>query len=168
MSRRALIAVVALVALVAASGAAVVTARQGRAEAAAPAASPPLVGLTLQREAFDSSSLLGRPSVVNFFASWCPSCAEEAADLAAFAAAHPEIEVVGVAVRDRRADLRRFVAEHGLEFTVLMDENDLDARAWGVTGIPATFFLDAEGHTVTSIVGAATRAQLEDALESAR
>jgi thiol-disulfide isomerase/thioredoxin len=117
---------------------------------------------------FDLSTTLGKPTVVNFFASWCPSCAAESADLAAFAAAHPELAVVGVAVNDKSADIERFVMWHGIEYPVILDTTGLDGDAWGVTGIPATFFLDAQGRTVTSIVGAATRAQFEEALDTVR
>lgn len=162
---RTLFVMVGLLALIAAATAAVM-ARQGGAATAPPTPSPPLNGTTLQRATFDLSQTLGRPTVVNFFASWCPSCEKEAADLAAFAAAHPEITVVGVAIRDKRADVERFVAKHGIKYPVVLDKLSVDADAWGVIGIPATFFLDARGRTVTSMVGAATRDQFEEKLKS--
>jgi len=166
LNLRTLLIMAALLALIAAATAAVM-ARQGRA--AAPAApSPPLTGITLQRTEFDLRQTLGRPTVVSFFASWCPSCGEEAADLAAFAAAHPEISVVGVAINDRRADAERFVMRHGIAFPVVLDSGSAVASSWGVVGIPATFFLDGRGRTVTSHVGALTRDQFEDALKTAR
>ena len=164
---RTLLVMAALLALIAAVTAAVM-ARQDRAAAAPATPSPPLVGMTLERESFDLSRTIGRPTVVNFFASWCPSCAEEAADLAAFAAAHPELAVVGVAVNDKRADAERFVMRHGITYPVVLDTTGLDGDAWGVTGIPATFFLDAQGRTVTSIVGAATRDRFEETLDAVR
>jgi cytochrome c biogenesis protein CcmG, thiol:disulfide interchange protein DsbE len=162
---RALLTFVALAALVAAVVVAAV-ARQGHAAAAPPTPSPPLAGRTLQRTPFDLAQTLGKPTVVDFFASWCPSCASETADLVAFATAHPEINVVGVAIRDKRADVQHFVAEYRLPYTVVMDPMSIDASAWGVIGIPATFFLDAQGRTVTSMVGAATRDQFEEKLKS--
>ena len=167
MSRRTLLTVVVLIALVAAVAVAVAV-RQGRAEAAAPTPSPPLAGTTLEREPFDLTTTLGRPTVVNFFASWCPSCADEAADLAAFAAAHPDIAVIGVAINDTRADAERFVMRHGVAYPVVLDTTGIEAGAWGVTGIPATFFLDAQGRTVKSFVGPMTRDQFEQALDDAR
>jgi thiol-disulfide isomerase/thioredoxin len=162
---RTFVLLVALLALVAAVTAALVT-RQDHAVAAPARPSPPIVGRTLQNRPFELSKTLGRPTVVNFFASWCPSCAREAGDIAAFAAAHPEVHVVGVAIRDKRADVRTFVMRYGLPYTVVLDPMSIDANAWGVVGIPATFFLDAQGRIVTSLVGAATRAQFEDGLKN--
>jgi cytochrome c biogenesis protein CcmG/thiol:disulfide interchange protein DsbE len=164
VSRRTLVTSVALLALVAA----VTFAFAGRHGTAATAAtpSPPLGGTTLQRETFDLEQTRGKPTVVNFFASWCPSCATEAADVAAFAEAHPDVNVVGVAIRDRRADLRRFVYDYRLPYTIVLDPTGANAAAWGVNGIPATFFLDAQGRTAASIVGAATREQFEEKLGS--
>jgi len=166
LNGRTLLIMAALLALVAAATVAAV--HQGRARTAAPAApSPPLVGVTLQRTTFDLRQTLGKPTVVSFFASWCPSCQTEAADLVALAAAHPEIAVVGVAIRDRRADVERFVAEHRVPFPVILDETSAAADGWGVVGIPATFFLDARGRTVTSRVGALARSQFEEVLNTA-
>ena len=167
LNLRTLLVMAALLVLIGAAAAAVM-ARRGHAETGPATPSPPLAGTTLQGEPFDLSRTLGRPTVVNFFASWCPSCAEEAADLAAFAAAHPEIDVVGVTVNDTRADARRFAMRHGLSYPVVLDQSGVVADAWGVSGIPATFFLDAQGRTVTSIVGAATRDRFEEALDAAR
>jgi cytochrome c biogenesis protein CcmG, thiol:disulfide interchange protein DsbE len=157
----------ALLALVAV-GTAAIMARRDHAVAVAATASPPLTGKTLQHKTFALSQTLGRPTVVNFFASWCPSCAAEAADIAAFAAAHPEIRVVGVAIRDKRADVQAFVRKYELPYTVVLDPMSIDANGWNVVGIPATFFLDAQGRTVSSMVGAATRARFEDGLDAVR
>lgn len=164
MSRRTLVSVVALLALVAAVTFALVGHRGAAAGAATP--SPPLAGTTLQHKAFDLAQTRGKPTVVNYFASWCPSCAAEAADIAAFAAAHPDVNVVGVAIRDRRADVQQFVYDYRLPYTIVLDPSGVNANAWGVNGIPATFFLDAQGRTTSSIVGAATRQQFEDGLKS--
>ena len=73
-----------------------------------------LAGTTLDGVSFDLQSTRGRPTVVNFFASWCPPCNAEAPDLVAFAGAHPEIAVVGVAVNDERGDTEAFVEKYGV------------------------------------------------------
>jgi thiol-disulfide isomerase/thioredoxin len=161
MNRRTLLTLTAVVAIVAVVGVSVV------ARAGAPATpAPALAGTTLQREGFDLVQTRGKPTVVNFFASWCPACASEAADIAAFAEAHPEVNVVGVAINDKRADVQRFVYDYRLPYTIVLDPKSLNADAWGVSGIPATFFLDDQGRTVTSMVGAATRDQFEEKLKA--
>ena len=131
------------------------------------ASTPPLTGTTLDGEAFDLADTQGRPTVVNFFASWCPPCNEEAPDLVAFSKAHPEIEVVGVAVNDEKSKTEEFVAKYGVEYTVVFDAEGGSGTDWSVSGIPTTFFLDAEGTVTDTIVGAATRDQFEASLETA-
>jgi peroxiredoxin len=129
---------------------------------------PALQGQTLEGGTFDLSQSGGRATVVNFFASWCPSCVDEAADVVAFAKAHPEIQMVGVAVNDAEDDTRRFVDEYGVPFPVVMDPNGQAAAAWGVDGIPATFFLDGDGRQQGLVVGPMTREQFEEKLQSIR
>ena len=157
MLRRKLMPLVVLVAL--ALG---LVACGGSAGGAAPA----LQGTTVQGKTFDLTQTHGAPTVVNFFASWCPSCVAEAGDLVAFAAAHPDVRFVGVAVNDAKADVQRFAAEYRVPYTIVMDESGTIAGAWGVNGIPATFFVDRDGKQQASMVGAATRAQFEEKLKS--
>ena len=132
----------------------------------ASAETPPLQGATLQGEQFDLSADAGKPTVVNFFASWCPPCNAEAGDLVAVAEAHPEVLFVGVATGDEESGTRRFVDEHRIPYAVVLDPNGKLASAWGVDGIPATFFLDAQGQQQATLVGAASRDVFEEKLKS--
>lgn len=127
-----------------------------------------LSGTTLDGQAFDLASTRGAPAVVNFFASWCPPCNVEAPDLVAFSTAHPDASVVGVAVNDQRADTEDFVEKYGVAYPVVYDPEGGLGEAWGVTGIPTTFFLDADGAVVDTIVGAATLEQFEASLAKAQ
>jgi cytochrome c biogenesis protein CcmG, thiol:disulfide interchange protein DsbE len=126
-----------------------------------------LSGATLRGGSFELSSSRGKPVVVNFFASWCPPCNSEAPDLAAFSKAHPEVVFVGVAVNDRRADTEAFLKKYGLDYSVVVDESGAISDAWGVSGIPTTFFVDRKGAVKDSIVGAASRDRFEAALQNA-
>jgi len=126
-----------------------------------------LAGTTLDGQSFDLATTRGRPAIVNFFASWCPPCNSEAPDLVAFAAAHPEVTFVGVAVNDERADTEAFVSKYGLAYPVVYDPEGELGDDWGVTGIPTTFFLDAAGAVKDTIVGAASREQFESSLQKA-
>jgi len=127
-----------------------------------------LTGTTLAGESFDLQGTRGRPTVVNFFASWCPPCNAEAPDLVAFAGAHPEIAVVGVAVNDERGDTEAFVEKYGITYPVVYDPDGGSGSDWNVTGIPTTFFVDAQGEVRDTIVGAASAEQFEASLARAQ
>lgn len=125
---------------------------------------PALKGGTLGGGTFDLASTIGKPTVVNFFASWCGPCNEEAPQLVAFAKAHPDVQVVGVATNDKVADAQAFVSKYAIAYPVVMDANGDIGDSWGVTGIPTTFFIDKSGNVRASIVGASTQVQFEHKL----
>jgi thiol-disulfide isomerase/thioredoxin len=162
MHHRALVSLLAVAALAAALLGLV--ACGGSAGASADSA-PALQGKTLQGDAFDLASLKGKPTIVNFFASWCPPCNSEAPDLVAFAKAHPEVQFVGVATNDAASDTTGFVLKYHLPYTIVMDPNGAIAGAWGADAIPRTVFVDANGRVHDAIVGAASREQFEAGLK---
>jgi cytochrome c biogenesis protein CcmG/thiol:disulfide interchange protein DsbE len=89
--------------------------------------------------------------VVNFFASWCPPCEEEAPllnRLQRHLAGHGTI--VGVAWNDLAGDTRGFVSAHGLRYPILRDVGGGFAKAYGVKGMPETFVLDSRGRIVAA------------------
>lgn len=131
-----------------------------------PGAAPPLKGSTLDGETFDLAAVTGKPTVVNFFASWCGPCNQEAPEVVAFARAHPDVRVVGVDTNDKSLDGRSFVEKYGITYPVVQDPNGAMAGDWGVNGIPTTFFIDRSGKVQASIVGASTQAQFEEKLSS--
>ncbi len=108
-------------------------------------------------------SFQGRVVVLNFFASWCAPCHDEAPILEAWERGHPNrIRLLGVALRDSRPKLKAFMARYGLTFPVMptTKEGDL-ARAFGVVGIPHTVFISKSGRVVSQVVGPLTARTLE-------
>ena len=125
-----------------------------------------LTGSTLTGGTFDLATTRGKPTVVNFFASWCGPCNQEAPEVVAFAKAHPDVQLVGVATNDKPFDTQGFVSKYGISYPVVMDLDGAIGNAWGVTGIPTTFFIDKNGNVQAAIVGASTQAQFEAKLKS--
>ncbi len=113
--------------------------------------------------------LRGTPVVVNFWASWCAPCREEAPVLErTWREAHDRgVLFVGLNQQDFLADARRFLREFGTSYLNVRDSGNGVARRWGLKGLPETFFLDADGRVVAHILGAASAAELREGLEAA-
>jgi cytochrome c biogenesis protein CcmG/thiol:disulfide interchange protein DsbE len=86
----------------------------------------------------------GRPKLVNFFASWCVPCVGEAPVLAMLK--EQGVPIVGIAVRDRPADLRQFLSDNGDPFERIgSDPQSKLQLAFGSAGVPETFVVDGGG-----------------------
>jgi len=91
--------------------------------------------------------LRGHPVVLNFWASWCAPCREEAPVLGYLARDYHArgLLVVGVDTQDLEAPARAFLARYGVTYLNLRDPDGSAGRLFGTTGVPETFFIDAAG-----------------------
>ncbi|HEY3428797.1 MAG TPA: redoxin domain-containing protein [Acidimicrobiia bacterium] len=119
---------------------------------------------------FDLSSLRGNVVVVNFFASWCLPCREEQDDLSAAAEAFAErrVTVVEIVYQDTAEAASTFLQETAIsnEAVYLLDPEGRAAIAFGVFGIPETFFIDADGTVVGKAIGATDALVLGSTIDS--
>jgi cytochrome c biogenesis protein CcmG/thiol:disulfide interchange protein DsbE len=106
--------------------------------------------------------LRGHPVVVNFWASWCVPCKSEAPRLVAAAKAHGgRVAFLGVDVQDFEADARHFLTRFRTNYVSVRDGGDSTYSAFGLTGVPETYYLDARGRIVAHSVGEVSREELE-------
>ncbi|MEX0625190.1 MAG: redoxin family protein [Chloroflexota bacterium] len=112
---------------------------------------PAFAGSTLEGDHFSSADLAGKPAVVNFWASSCiPACVDEHPVLLDLAARYRgELQMVGVLVNDTPDDARGFLARYGeVSWPNVLNSDGRITIAYGVTGPPETFFVDAHGIVV--------------------
>jgi len=94
------------------------------------------------------ASLRG-PLVVNLWAQWCEPCRSESTYLAAFAAAQKKVAVLGIDYSDPQTGLAiEFARETGMTYAHLEDQENTLKGPLGVTGIPYTFLIDAQGKII--------------------
>ncbi|MFZ3485201.1 DsbE family thiol:disulfide interchange protein [Sphingomonas sp. 3-13AW] len=86
----------------------------------------------------------GKPKLLNVFASWCVPCVAEAPKLLRLKEAGADIRAV--AIRDRSADVQRFLAENGDPYAAVGDDPTSQVQlALGSSGVPETFVIDGKG-----------------------
>ncbi|HSP35046.1 MAG TPA: redoxin domain-containing protein [Thermoanaerobaculia bacterium] len=102
----------------------------------------------------DLASLKGKPVVLNFWATWCGPCWEEHPTLVANARSlQPGVQFVGVVFQDTPEKIQGFLNQRGQAYPTLVDDAGKTAIAYGVGGVPETFFLDRNGNIRAKYVG---------------
>lgn len=109
------------------------------------------------------SQLKGKALIVNFWASWCIPCREEAPLLRDTQTKYASrgLVIVGITVSDKPEDSRRFAEEFGLNYPNLIDPKGKTGVDYGVTGVPETYFIDRKGMIVTKKIGPIYAEELE-------
>jgi cytochrome c biogenesis protein CcmG, thiol:disulfide interchange protein DsbE len=141
-----------------------VEALSGTHDAAARTA-PPLPAKVLEPPAATIASLRGRPAIVHFWASWCGPCRQEAPELARLGGElRGRATLVGVDYTDAAGSARAFIARHDWRFPILADPSGRTGDAYGLSGLPTTFLVDARGRIVRRLTGPQTAGGLLRAL----
>jgi cytochrome c biogenesis protein CcmG/thiol:disulfide interchange protein DsbE len=112
--------------------------------------------------------LAGKPVVINFWASWCIPCLEEHGVLTSTARQlGSEVQLLGVVYQDEETAIQAFLSRRGSAYPTLLDPEGRTAIAYGVYGVPETYFIDRGGRIVAKFVGPLTPASLAENLQKA-
>lgn len=134
----------------------------GKAEPA-----PPLPTAVLQPPQATLVGLRGKPALINFWASWCEPCREEAPELERLdRSLHGEAHLVGVDYTDQAGNARDFIQRYGWTFPVLSDPDGIYGARYRFSGLPTTIVLDSRGRIAETLRGPQTAADLRRALDS--
>ena len=112
------------------------------------------------------AELRGYPVVLNFWASWCVPCKEEAP---AFAAAAKKfkgrVAFVGMDTQDLSSAARRFLTRYKVNYVSVRDGTDKTYTAYGLTGVPETYLIDRRGRIVVHKIGQASNTDLATSIK---
>ena len=102
---------------------------------------------------YSNTSLKGKVTLVNFWASWCGPCRSEMPAIAAFARARPDVRVLGIAVSDKTSDSIAFAKKVNVGYDLGVDRDGSLSAKFGVPGLPGTFVLDSRGDVARQAIG---------------
>ncbi|HVO55656.1 MAG TPA: TlpA disulfide reductase family protein [Solirubrobacterales bacterium] len=129
---------------------------------------PPLPPAVLQPPKETLASLRGKPALVNFWASWCEPCHEEAPQLTKLQGTLGDSgTLVGVDYTDKQSGARDFIKKYGYTFPILEDPDGVYGARFHFSALPTTVVLDARGRIVETLRGPQTAAELRRALKEA-
>ena len=115
---------------------------------------PELSGELLDGTKVTLSDHRGQPVLVHFWATWCPVCRTEDDNIHNLA---EDYRVLTIATNSGDAlEIGNYLAENQLEFPVMLDESGQLGREWGISGVPSSFIVNADGEIESVAVGYTT------------
>ncbi|MCG3210822.1 MAG: Thiol-disulfide oxidoreductase ResA [Anaerolineae bacterium] len=144
-----------------------VAANELAAQEAVGSAAPDFVLDSLAGEPASLAQFKGKPTIINFWATWCPPCKEELPALErAYRQNQAQVNFVAISVKEETDIVRGYVQAESLGLPVALDTSGAVADRFQVRGLPTTVFLDADGVIVGRHLGGLTDESLAGYLAS--
>lgn len=137
-------------------------------EAAPPEDAPDFSVILFNGATFNLSEHLatdGRPVFLNLWASWCPPCLAEIPDIDEASTRYTNVAFIGVAVRDDLSKAQAFADEIGVSYSLGFDTRSEVDNGYDPFGLPASYFISAQGQIVERVIGPLTADQIDDKLD---
>ncbi len=128
---------------------------------------PSWTQITTSGKRLSLESLKGKPVYLNFFATWCPPCNEEAPDVNALQKqfASRGLQTVGVDELENAAKAKQFVSKYDLVYPAIVDDGTLQSQ-YNVNGLPVHVFIDRRGIVRKIKAGEMSKAEISASIQT--
>ena len=131
-----------------------------------PQAAPVFTVTDLDGNQVSLEDLRGKPVILNFWASWCGYCVMEMPHFQdAYHQYGEQVHFLMANVQESADTASSFIEKNQYSFPVYLDSSGAAAAAYGATGLPATFFIDADGNAVAQARGVLSRENLQQGID---
>ena len=110
----------------------------------------------LQGREVSLKSYRGKVVLLNFWATWCPSCRKEIPSMVKLYESYKNkgLEIIGINLdKLDKSGIEKFSLEYNINFPILLDPTGKTAALYGITALPATFILDRNGKIQEKVAG---------------
>ncbi|HYG60395.1 MAG TPA: thiol-disulfide oxidoreductase ResA [Symbiobacteriaceae bacterium] len=122
---------------------------------------------TIDGTSYKLSDLKGKTVMLNFFATWCPSCRAEMPAMEEVYKEYKDKDFIILAVDLNESDLaiRSFTEKFGLTFPIIVDKDDRVSRTYEIVNLPTSYFIDKTGVVRERVLGEMRKEQMRAIIE---
>lgn len=122
--------------------------------------------VNLQQEHVELTQFLGKPTVINLWASWCPPCRREMPVLNDAQQRYTNVQFVFINQNEDAKTVQTYLQQHKLNLHwTLLDFDGVTAQKMGMFGLPSTLFFNAQGKLIDTHMGELTHAALHQKVQ---
>lgn len=126
----------------------------------------PIKGKDINGNTIENQDLGSEILVVDFWASWCPPCIQEALILSESSVKWKDknVRFIGVALWDNEDSIKKFLVKNDINYTIKLDKTGESAIDYGVKALPEKFFINKDGIIVKKYIGPIDKETLDKIL----
>jgi len=125
---------------------------------------------TINNKTIKLSDYKGKTIILNFFATWCPSCKMEIPDFVKFYNKNKDkgIVIIGICVGSKETDIKEIIKEYKISYPVCISDGKIENAYGGIRFVPTTFIIDRNGYIIKKQIGPMNEEQLHNIFQETK